>query len=57
MSRGAWVRVVGGAATFAVLVWRLGEGPFLDGLRTVDGRALVAAAGLAALTTVCCAWR
>ena len=32
-------------------------GPFLDGVRTVDGRALAAAAGLAVLTTVCCAWR
>ena len=41
----------------AVLVWRLGAGPFLDGVRTVDGRALAAAAGLAVLTTVCCAWR
>jgi uncharacterized membrane protein YbhN (UPF0104 family) len=41
----------------AVLVWRVGTGPFLDGLRTVDARALAAAAGLAALTTVCCAWR
>ena len=32
-------------------------GPFLDGLRTVDGGALAAASGLAVLTTVCCAWR
>jgi glycosyltransferase 2 family protein len=45
------------AATLAVLVWRVGTGPFLDGLRAVDGRALVAASGLAVLTTVCCAWR
>ena len=45
------------AATLAVLVWRLGTGPFLDGLRTVDGWALAAASGLAVLTTVCCAWR
>ena len=44
-------------ATLAVLVWRLGTGPFLDGLRTVDGGALAAASGLAVLTTVCCAWR
>ena len=43
--------------TLAVLVWRLGTGPFLDGLRAVDGGALAAAAGLAVLTTVCCAWR
>jgi uncharacterized membrane protein YbhN (UPF0104 family) len=43
--------------TFTVLIWRLGTGPFLDGVRTVDGQALAAAAGLAVLTTVCCAWR
>jgi glycosyltransferase 2 family protein len=40
-----------------ILVWRLGAGPFLEGIRMVDSRALAAAAGLAALTTVCCAWR
>jgi glycosyltransferase 2 family protein len=45
------------AAVLAVLVWRLGTGPFLDGLRTVDAGALAAASGLAVLTTVCCAWR
>jgi glycosyltransferase 2 family protein len=53
----AWARLLGAAATFTVLVWRLGAGPFRDGLRAVDGRALAAAAGLAVLTTVCCAWR
>jgi uncharacterized membrane protein YbhN (UPF0104 family) len=52
-----WARPAAAAATLAVLVWRLGTGPFLDGLRTVDGGALAAAAGLAVLTTVCCAWR
>ena len=52
-----WARLVAVAATLAVLVWRVGTGPFLDGLRTVDGRALAAAAGLGVLTTVCCAWR
>jgi glycosyltransferase 2 family protein len=45
------------AATLAVLVWQLGTGPFLDGLRAVDGGALAAASGLGALTTMCCAWR
>ena len=50
-------RVLISAAVFAVLVWRVGTGPFLDGVRTVDGRALLAAAGLAVLTTVSCAWR
>ena len=52
-----WVRLAATAATLGVLVWRLGTSPFLDGLRTVDGGALAAAAGLALLTTVCCAWR
>jgi uncharacterized membrane protein YbhN (UPF0104 family) len=55
--RRPWVHVAVAGATLAVLVWRLGTGPFLDGLRTVDGRTLAAASGLAVLTTVCCAWR
>jgi uncharacterized membrane protein YbhN (UPF0104 family) len=60
MSRRAawwWARLAATAAVLAVLGWRVGTGPFLDGLRTVDGGALAAAAGLAVLTTVCCAWR
>jgi uncharacterized membrane protein YbhN (UPF0104 family) len=52
-----WVQLAVAAATLGVLVWRLGTGPFLDGLRTVDGGALAAASGLAVLTTTCCAWR
>jgi len=52
-----WLRPVVAAGTLAFLVWHVGAGPFLDGLRSVDGGALAAAAGLAALTTVCCAWR
>jgi glycosyltransferase 2 family protein len=59
MSRAFWVwgRFAGFVLTFAVLIWRLGTGPFLDGLRTIDGRALATAAALAVVTTVCCAWR
>ncbi len=53
----AWGRIVGPAVVLAVLVWRVGTGPFLEGVRTVDGRALGAAAGIAVLTTACCAWR
>jgi uncharacterized membrane protein YbhN (UPF0104 family) len=52
-----WVHVAVAAATLAVLVWRVGAGPFLDGLRSVDGWAVAAASGLAVLTTLCCAWR
>lgn len=59
MSRTAWTwaRLLGGAAILAVLLWRLGTGPFLDGIRTIDARALAAAAGIALLTTVSSAWR
>jgi uncharacterized membrane protein YbhN (UPF0104 family) len=41
----------------AVVTWRLGTGPFLAGLEAVDGRALLAAAIIFLLTTVCSAWR
>jgi glycosyltransferase 2 family protein len=53
----AWARAAGAATTLAVVVWRLGAGPFRDGVSAVDGRALAAAAGLGLVTTVCCAWR
>jgi glycosyltransferase 2 family protein len=53
----AWARPVVAAATLFVVVWRLGVGPFLDGVRAVDGAALGAGAGIGVLTTVCCAWR
>jgi glycosyltransferase 2 family protein len=53
----ARIRVAAAVATLAFLVWQLGAGPFVDGLRAVDGGALAAASGLAVLTTVCCAWR
>ena len=59
MSRPVWnaIRLAGPALTLAFLVWRLGTGPFLEGVRSIDGEALAAAAGVTALTTVCCAWR
>jgi uncharacterized membrane protein YbhN (UPF0104 family) len=53
----AWARPVAAAATLTVVVWQLGFGPFLDGVRAVDGAALAAGAGIGVLTTVCCAWR
>jgi len=51
------VRITAAAGVLAFLVWRVGTGPFLDGLQAVDGGALAAASALAVLTTVCCAWR
>jgi uncharacterized membrane protein YbhN (UPF0104 family) len=48
---------MGGAAVLVVLVWRLGTVPFLSGVRTISVWSIAAAAGIAVLTTVCCAWR
>ena len=52
-----WVPTLGAAAILAVVVWRLGAGPFRDGIRAVDAAALAAAAGIGLVTTICCAWR
>lgn len=52
-----WVRLLGGSSILAFIFWRVGSGPFLDGLRKVDGGALAAAVVIAMGTTVCCAWR
>ena len=48
---------MGGAAILAVLVWRVGAGPFVDGLRLTTAWALAAAVVITSLTTLCCAWR
>jgi uncharacterized membrane protein YbhN (UPF0104 family) len=52
-----WARLAGGAAILAVLVWRVGAGPFVDGLRLTTAWALAAAVAITSLTTLCCAWR
>lgn len=56
-ARWTWVRLLGGAAILALVLWWVGTGPFLDGLRAVDGWSLVVATGVAVPTTACCAWR
>ncbi|MDX6572599.1 MAG: hypothetical protein QOC86_1755, partial [Gaiellales bacterium] len=53
----AWARFAGLAVTLVVLLWRLGTGPFLDGIRTVDAQALAAATIIAVPITVSSAWR
>jgi glycosyltransferase 2 family protein len=53
----AWARPLGGLAILAVLVWRVGTGPFLDALRQLDGWSLAAAFGIGVVTTVASAWR
>ena len=53
----AWARPLGGLVILAVVVWRMGTGPFLEGLRAVDAPAVLAALAITAVTTVCSAWR
>ncbi|MGI8332622.1 lysylphosphatidylglycerol synthase transmembrane domain-containing protein [Actinomadura scrupuli] len=59
MIRALWprLRVLAGAGILAALVWRLGTDAFVNGLRMIDGRALLAALAIGLLTTVFSAWR
>jgi glycosyltransferase 2 family protein len=54
----AWARVLGGVAVLAVLLWRVGTGPFLDGVRMIHPWVLAAAVAIGALTTTssACRW-
>lgn len=52
-----WAGLAFAAVVLTVVFWRLGTGPFLDGLGAVDGRALPAAAVLVLVATLCSAWR
>lgn len=52
-----WIRPLIGLGLLAILVWRLGTGAVLDGLRATDVRAILAALGIGVFTTVLSAWR
>lgn len=52
-----WASPVVAVVVLAVVFWRVGTGPFLDGLEAVNGRALLAAAAIVFVTTSCSAWR
>jgi glycosyltransferase 2 family protein len=52
-----WMLLLGGVSILAALAWRVGVGPFVDGIAMVDGHAMLAAAAITLFTTVCCAWR
>lgn len=52
-----WTQLLGGAAILGALAWRLGVGPFVDGIAMVDAPALLSAAAITLFTTACCAWR
>ncbi|ROP46657.1 uncharacterized membrane protein YbhN (UPF0104 family) [Streptomyces sp. PanSC9] len=46
-----------GVVILGALLWRLGTGPLLDGLRRIDTRTVLAALGIGLVTTVFSAWR
>jgi uncharacterized membrane protein YbhN (UPF0104 family) len=48
---------VAGVAILAALLWKLGTGVFLDGLRRIDSPTLLAAVAVGVVTTVFSAWR
>lgn len=53
----AWARLAGGLMVLVVLLWRLGTGPFVDGVRTLSPVALLGGLLLGMPVTACCAWR
>jgi uncharacterized membrane protein YbhN (UPF0104 family) len=53
----AWARPLGGVAILAVLVWRVGTGPFLDTLHQINAGSLVIAVLLGIVATTASAWR
>ncbi|WP_125494410.1 lysylphosphatidylglycerol synthase transmembrane domain-containing protein [Streptomyces sp. WAC 04229] len=53
----AHLGTVAGTAILAVLLWRMGTGVFLDGLRRIDAPTVLAALGIGLVTTVFSAWR
>ncbi|SCE98479.1 lysylphosphatidylglycerol synthase transmembrane domain-containing protein [Micromonospora mirobrigensis] len=55
--RGPAARLLLGLGLLALLVWGVGVGPFLHGLRLIDAPAVAVALGVGLFTTVCCAWR
>ena len=53
----AWSRMLIGMGIIGVLLWQLGTGAFLDGLRVIDARTVLAALAIGLGTTVCSAGR
>ncbi|MBL7259134.1 flippase-like domain-containing protein [Actinoplanes sp. LDG1-01] len=49
--------MLGGAGILVFLLWKLGTGAFVDGLRVIDGPALTLAFTIGVTTTVFSAWR
>jgi uncharacterized membrane protein YbhN (UPF0104 family) len=52
-----WLRALGGVLVLAVVVWRVGTGPFLAGVKAVHAPAALAALAAGLLSTLAYAWR
>jgi glycosyltransferase 2 family protein len=52
-----WVHLAGGVLVLALLVWKVGTGPFLDAVRQIDRRSIAGALALGVPITLCGAWR
>ena len=51
------MRLVVGALVLVMLVWRVGTGPFMEGIRLTSAWSLLVATAITGATTLCCAWR
>lgn len=52
-----WTSPAVAVVALTVVIQRVGTGPFIAGLKAVDGRAVLVAAAVVFGTTVCSAWR
>ena len=52
-----WLRPIGGVVILVVVMWRVGTGPFVTGLRAITIWPVLAAVGITVLSTLCAAWR
>ena len=52
-----WAGPTIAVAVLAVVIWRLGTGPFLAGVEAIDGRALLAVAASSSSPPSAAAWR
>lgn len=50
-------RWLAGATVLTIVVWRVGTGPVLVGLRALDGQVALLGLAIATVTTTACAWR
>jgi glycosyltransferase 2 family protein len=52
-----WLKLAVGVAIVGALMWKVGTGGFVAGLRVLDANDLIAALGIGLATTTLCAWR